>query len=229
MDHGWGAQRHRPGRSEEPRSLHVPPPPSGVRQPEYRGVRRGGDPVVHGPERRLRQRGSPDGEGTGLRRAARDGPIRDGGGARRDCVARIAGGQLHRPHQPSRRRTGRGGRPDAGRRRPADLERFPRLPMGHRVGRGNARSVRPFSRSWSEWRLPGENPQPYAVYVDERDVVWITDFGANALVRFTPRTERFRAFPFPSRGAEVRQLLGRSGEVWGAESGTDKLVVLRTR
>ncbi|MGH2682344.1 MAG: virginiamycin B lyase family protein [Actinomycetota bacterium] len=87
----------------------------------------------------------------------------------------------------------------------------------------------PSSMSWGEWRLPGENPQPYAVYVDERDVVWITDFGANALVRFTSRSERFRAFPFPSRCAEVRQLLGRSGEVWGAESGTDKLVVLRTR
>ncbi|MGH2681782.1 MAG: virginiamycin B lyase family protein [Actinomycetota bacterium] len=86
----------------------------------------------------------------------------------------------------------------------------------------------PSRGSWSEWRLPGGAPQPYAVYVDERDVVWITDFGANALVRFVPRSERFRAFPFPSVGAEVRQLLGRPGEVWGAESGTDKLVVLRT-
>jgi streptogramin lyase len=26
----------------------------------------------------------------------------------------------------------------------------------------------------------------------------------------------------------VRQLLGRPGEVWGAESGVDKLVVIRT-
>jgi len=26
----------------------------------------------------------------------------------------------------------------------------------------------------------------------------------------------------------VRQLLGRHGEVWGAESGTDRLVVLKT-
>jgi len=25
----------------------------------------------------------------------------------------------------------------------------------------------------------------------------------------------------------VRQLLGRAGEVWGAESGTDRLVVIR--
>lgn len=32
----------------------------------------------------------------------------------------------------------------------------------------------------------------------------------------------------PSEPANVRQLLGRPGEVWGAESGVDKLVVIRT-
>ncbi len=59
--------------------------------------------------------------------------------------------------------------------------------------------------------------------------VWLTDFGANALVRFDPKTERFESFPLPSGNAQVRQILGRHGEVWGAESGTDKLVVIRTR
>ncbi|MGH2573185.1 MAG: virginiamycin B lyase family protein [Actinomycetota bacterium] len=86
----------------------------------------------------------------------------------------------------------------------------------------------PTRRSWREWALPGGTPQPYAVYVDEEDIVWVTDFGSNALVRFDSQAERFDAFPFPSPGAEVRQLLGRPGEVWGAESGTDKLVVLLT-
>ncbi len=93
---------------------------------------------------------------------------------------------------------------------------------------GNLARYDPANRSWKEWPLPGNAPQPYAVFVDDQDLVWVTDFGANALVRFDPRTERFRAFPFPSSGAEVRQLLGRPGQVWGAESGTDKLVVLRT-
>ena len=68
-------------------------------------------------------------------------------------------------------------------------------------------------------RLPGQNPQPYAVYVDAADLVWLTDFGANALVRFDPVRERFVSFPLRSPGANVRQLLGRPGEVWGAESG----------
>jgi virginiamycin B lyase len=87
----------------------------------------------------------------------------------------------------------------------------------------------PARRRWREWPLPGRNPQPYAVYVDERDIVWITDFGANAIVRFDPRTQRFTTVRLPSAGADVRQLLGRRGELWGAESGVDKLVVVRTR
>jgi virginiamycin B lyase len=70
---------------------------------------------------------------------------------------------------------------------------------------------------------------PYAVYVDENDMIWLSDFGANALVRFDPEREVFQSFPLPSPGANVRQILGRTGEVWGAESGTDKLVVVRTR
>lgn len=81
---------------------------------------------------------------------------------------------------------------------------------------------------WQEWDLPGSNPMPYAIYVDERDQVWLSDFDANALIRFDPASEQFAVFALPSAGANVRQLLGRSGELWGAESGTDKLVVIRT-
>jgi virginiamycin B lyase len=85
----------------------------------------------------------------------------------------------------------------------------------------------PGRRRWREWRLPGAAPQPYAIYVDAQDDVWLSDFGGNALVRFDPATERFRRIPLPTAGAEVRQLLGRKGELWGAESGVDKLVVVR--
>lgn len=86
----------------------------------------------------------------------------------------------------------------------------------------------PQAGRWQEWQLPGSGPQPYAVFVDDRDMVWVSDFGANALVRFDPGRESFESFPLPTAGAAVRQLLGRPGEVWGAESGADKLVVLRT-
>jgi virginiamycin B lyase len=86
----------------------------------------------------------------------------------------------------------------------------------------------PTTREWKEWRLPGDNPMPYAVYVDEKDMVWLSDFGANALVRFNPMYETFEVFNLQSSEANVRQILGRPGEVWGAESGTDKLVVINT-
>jgi virginiamycin B lyase len=87
----------------------------------------------------------------------------------------------------------------------------------------------PRSRKWREWKVPGSNPMIYAVYVDDGDKVWLSDFGANALVRFDPATSRFTRVSLPSAGAAVRQILGRPGEVWAAESGTDKLVVVRTR
>jgi virginiamycin B lyase len=86
----------------------------------------------------------------------------------------------------------------------------------------------PADDSWQEWRLPGDDPQAYAVFVDDRDVAWLSDFGANTIVRFDPETEEFTSFPLPSDPSDVRQILGRPGEVWGAESAADSLVVVRT-
>jgi virginiamycin B lyase len=85
----------------------------------------------------------------------------------------------------------------------------------------------PTTDTWEEWRLPGESPQAYAVYVDERDDVWLTDFSSNAIVRFDPDTESFVSIPLPDPGSAVRQLHGRPGQIWGAASGGDKLVVVR--
>jgi hypothetical protein len=73
----------------------------------------------------------------------------------------------------------------------------------------------PASREWRAWRLPGDEPKPYAVFVDETDPVWLSDFGANTLVRFDPTTETFTALPLPSPDGAVRQLHGHPGEVVG--------------
>ena len=50
--------------------------------------------------------------------------------------------------------------------------------------------------------------------------------GGDAIVRFDPATETFSSMALPSRDGSVRQLLGRPGELWGAESAADKLVVV---
>lgn len=86
----------------------------------------------------------------------------------------------------------------------------------------------PRSGAWKAWKLPGENPRAYAVYVDERDTVWVSDFGGHAIHAFDPKTEKFTTTAKSEEGANVRQILGRPGEVWLPESGADRLVVIRT-
>ena len=85
----------------------------------------------------------------------------------------------------------------------------------------------PAAGTWKGWQLPNSTRGCYSVYVDDRDRVWLTDFSANAIVRFDPATETFESFPSDKRGASVRQMLGRPGEAWGAESSNDRLVVVR--
>lgn len=81
---------------------------------------------------------------------------------------------------------------------------------------------------WKAWKLPGDSPRPYAVYVDEKDLVWLSDFGANAVLRFDPASETFNSWKHPREAANVRQILGRPGEVWLPESGTEHIAVMRT-
>lgn len=85
----------------------------------------------------------------------------------------------------------------------------------------------PAANTWKEWKLPG-SALAYSVYVDDQDKVWLTDFAASAVVRFDPVTERFDVYPH-ARGGNIRQQLGRPGEVWGALSAHDKLLLVRTR
>jgi len=85
----------------------------------------------------------------------------------------------------------------------------------------------PTGQSWREWRMFGPRPMAYAIYVDEMDTVWVAEWGENVIVHFDPATQAMVAHAHPQPNANVRQLLGRPGEVWGAMSGQDKLVVAR--
>ena len=92
---------------------------------------------------------------------------------------------------------------------------------------GQVARYNPANGQWRKWPLPGPDPSAYAVFVDDEDIVWLSDFGGNSLVRFDPVSEQFTPFPLPSDPSNVRQILGRPGEVWGAESAADQLVVIR--
>jgi virginiamycin B lyase len=89
---------------------------------------------------------------------------------------------------------------------------------------GNLSRYDPADRSWHAWRPSGANPRTYAVWVDDTDAVWISEWVSNSILRFDPATGKFERFPSDVKDAGVRQILGRHGETWAAESGNDRLV-----
>jgi len=93
---------------------------------------------------------------------------------------------------------------------------------------GNLSRYTPDTDTWDTWSLPGNAPETYAVFVDDRDIVWVSDFGSNSMVRFDPTTEEFHTYELPHDPGNVRQILGRPGEVWFPESAADNLIVIRT-
>jgi virginiamycin B lyase len=85
----------------------------------------------------------------------------------------------------------------------------------------------PIGKAWKVFPMPVSTTGTYSVYVDDKDRVWATDWAANAIQRFDQKTEKFETFPSDKPRANIRQMLGRPGEAWGGESGTDRLVVVR--
>lgn len=85
----------------------------------------------------------------------------------------------------------------------------------------------PATKAWKVFPMPRSKTGTYAVFVDDKDRVWASDWPGNALQRFDPATETFTTFVSNKKGASVRQILGRPGEAWAAESGTNRLVVVR--
>jgi virginiamycin B lyase len=86
----------------------------------------------------------------------------------------------------------------------------------------------PGTGEWKSWKLSGEKPRIYAVFVDDRDIVWVSDWGSNATLAFDPRTESWARYPGSAPDANVRQILGRQGEIYLPESGLDRIMVVRT-
>ncbi|MNN80815.1 Virginiamycin B lyase [compost metagenome] len=95
------------------------------------------------------------------------------------------------------------------------------------AGSGRLSRYDPLGESWSSWKIPGGSVDTHALYVDEQERVWLSDFRSNAIMRFNPFSRLFASFPSDRPDAQVTQLSGRTGEVWGAESAQDRLVMIR--
>ena len=93
---------------------------------------------------------------------------------------------------------------------------------------GNLSMHDPADQRWRTWKLPGAKPQAYAVYVDERDTVWVSEWADNVMHGFDPVSEKFTRVELPRASTHIRQILGRPGEVWLPESGTEHITVIRT-
>jgi len=89
---------------------------------------------------------------------------------------------------------------------------------------GNVGVYDPATGQWREWHAPAGNARVYAVWVDEEDGVWVSEWATSTLLRFDAATGKFEPATREGGYQAVRQILGRRGETWGAESGADRLV-----
>jgi len=87
----------------------------------------------------------------------------------------------------------------------------------------------PAEKAWVAYKLPGWGPRAYSTYVDEDDVVWLSDFMANSVLRFDPKTRSYVDFPGLRPTSQVLQMAGRPGQVWGSEQGSDLVFVIERK
>lgn len=87
----------------------------------------------------------------------------------------------------------------------------------------------PADGQWKRWKMPGDKPQAYAIYVDDKDVAWVTEWAGNITIAFDTRSEKIiGTYPGSGPKAEVRQILGRPGELYLPESGLDRVMLVET-
>jgi virginiamycin B lyase len=94
---------------------------------------------------------------------------------------------------------------------------------------GHLSRYTPATGEWKRWKMPGAKPQAYAVYVDEKDIAWVTEWGNNVTIAFDTKAERIiGTYPGSGPKANVRQILGRPGEIYLPESGLDRVMLVET-
>lgn len=66
-----------------------------------------------------------------------------------------------------------------------------------------------------EFKIPAQRSEPYDIWPDKDDNMWISDAGmGGALIRFDPRTEKFTFYPAVQRGDMPKVEITREGAIW---------------
>ena len=87
----------------------------------------------------------------------------------------------------------------------------------------------PTTNQWHRYQIPGqERAHLYAVYVDNKDVVWVSNWADNKIWSFDPKTNEFTAVPDSKSGADVRQINGANGVVFLGKSGNASVMQINT-
>ena len=201
-----------------------------VREPQHLRVRRRRRPLVHRAERLRRQGRGEDRRGDGERGAEGARALRHLHDAARRRVVVLARRLVHRADRSGapasrtsssrRRRTRARGACGATARAasgwpsgcPVSCRCTTRArgAAGGSSGRRRARTRASTRCTWTSATRSG-----------------LSDWGANVMLRFDPRDGEVRVLPVAPRDANVRQILGRPGEVWLPESGTEHITVIR--
>jgi virginiamycin B lyase len=88
-------------------------------------------------------------------------------------------------------------------------------------------SYSPSTKQWHRYAIPGvTRANLYAVYVDAKDVVWVSNWGDNKVYSFDPKTLKFTAVPGSKSGAEIRQINGIGDMVYLPESGNASVMTV---
>ena len=94
---------------------------------------------------------------------------------------------------------------------------------------GNLSRYTPATGAGRVWKLPGRKAaRPMRSMSTSATWSGSPNWAANATLMFDPATEQWTSYPGSGEGANVRQILGRPGEVYLPESGTNRIMVVRT-
>lgn len=84
----------------------------------------------------------------------------------------------------------------------------------------------PATESWQEWRLPLTGAEPYALWIDGNDQVWLSDLAGGYVWSFDLDTERFERRHRVGSLSRIYHIRGRPGEIWAADNTGGQILLM---